>query len=186
MPLLKKLSVLSALVLCSALAWAQRGPSTALAGSPGGDITASYVVMVKSSNFDIGWQGADFSMTKYITRHWGVRAEGDVQRMDTFDYREYGFRGGPVYSFRPKMHIQPFMHYLVGYARTKGTIFPGPYKYYSGVSMLGGGGLDYRLTNGWFVRGGADIVANNNDKNGFGNKYARFTIGISYHFADRQ
>lgn len=187
MPLSKRLFLLVALLICSALAWAQRGPSTALAGSSGGDITGSYVVMVKNTHFDTGWEGGDISFTKYITRHWGVRAEADVERMSTYSYREYGYRGGAVYNFMPKTKIQPYMHYLVGYARTKATtIFDGPYTYHSGLSMLGGGGVDYRLRNGWFVRGGADIVANNNDTNGFGNKFARFTIGISYHFSDRQ
>jgi hypothetical protein len=187
MPLVKKLFLLSALLVCSALAWAQRGPVTAMEASSGGDITGSYSIMVKSADLDIGWKGADVSMTKYVTRHWGVRAEADMQRMDTFDFHEYGFRGGPVYSFRPKAHVQPYMHYLVGYARTKATeMFVGPYVYHSGVSMLGGGGVDYRVKNGWFVRGGADIVANNNSTNGFGSKFARFTIGISRHFADRE
>jgi hypothetical protein len=182
----KKLFVLTALLACSAIAWAQRGPTTAIGGSNGGDVTASYVVLVKDTSFDIGYEGADFSSTKYLTRHWGFRAEADIEKMDTFAYREYGVRGGPVYRFKLSPNAQPYVQFLVGYARAKADnhIFNGPRVYHDGLSMLGGGGLDYRLRNGWFVRTGADIVDNTSGH--FGSKYGRVTFGIAYHFLDRQ
>lgn len=184
MPLVKRVFVLTAMLVCTAIAWAQNAPTTALSGLNGGDLTTSYVVMVKSTNFDIGYQGADVSTTKYFTKHLGFRAEADFERMNTFNYREYGFRGGPVYKFKPGQNAQPYVQYLIGYAQAKGTIFPGPYVYHGGLSMLGGGGVDYRLKNGWFARGGLDFVADNNKTNGLGSKYARVTFGLSYHIAD--
>ncbi|HUO61438.1 MAG TPA: outer membrane beta-barrel protein [Candidatus Acidoferrales bacterium] len=184
MPGVKKLFVLSAVLVCSAIAWAQSGPVTAMGGTNGSDVTGSAVVMVKNSNFDVGY-GADFSATKYLTRHWGFRAEADWTAMNDYSYREYGARGGAVYKFKLSPNTQPYFEYLVGYAKTRVTFFKGPLVYHDGLSMLGGGGLDYRVRNGLFVRAGVDMVADNSDK-GFGNKYGRVTLGIAYHIGDRQ
>ncbi|MDR3763606.1 MAG: outer membrane beta-barrel protein [Acidobacteriota bacterium] len=186
MSYLRKGILLGILICTAASGWAQRAPGVPYLTRNGSDLTGSFQVFVKDTHLDVGY-GVAASGTEYVTQHLGVRGEFEYSSMNPYDYKEFGLRGGLAYKIHPREKYQPYIELLAGYGATKANgLVVNTGQQINAFSLLGGGGVDYQLSNRWYARVGADVVSNIASKNGNGNKFARSIVGISYHFGNNR
>jgi len=118
---------------------------------------------------NLGWQigsgfnGWDGAVTYNITQHFGVTGDftgnyhsGNFGGTPYYSHI-YTYAGGPAFSFGSTgSHYKPFVHVLFGEAHiTTPSQYgesPDPYMSGSGIAMLFGAGVDYRLKKSMAIR----------------------------------
>lgn len=155
-------------------------PTPALSTSgEGNEMSVDGIVFVRGG-MNMG-DGMDASLTHYFTRHLGFTADADDLTSNFVLFHEYGFRGGPTYTLRPKSRFQPFGRALFGYSRFK-EINNGPTRpYVGGLSYLAGVGTDVRVVGSMFTRFAADYE--NDPHTGIDTtRVFRMSVGVTYKF----
>lgn len=167
-------------LLLAPLGLGQRGPVSAVTTPAGDELSASYTLVFKDTKVTLG-NGADFTATHYLSRHWGATLEGDFQRVSAYRANEYGVRGGVSYRLRSQGTFQPFVRGLLGWARLGADAGAhdvsrsdhGPSWSYQ-VSV----GTDVHAWGPLFLRVGANVT----DDPSVSWKYGGLLAGVAYHF----
>lgn len=107
----------------------------------------------------------------FFNRWIGITLDGGAHFGDNFDHQE--ILGGPTFRF-PGEHIQPFVHFLVGWSRL--APFIGSEN--NSIGLAAGGGIDLRVAKHWAIRlGQADFFTRDmGNADGFGG--ARLATGL--------
>lgn len=168
------------MALLSAICFAQ-APVPVLVGSPN-EMSANFLLPVKGSSLAESGYGGHITSTRYFTQHFGAELQADYERTNWCDFREQGVRVGPIVRFASKQSVQPYMEVLVGYARVRAAYLRPVNSFHGGGSALIGGGLEYRLSSGWYAKTGLDFESDW----AASTKLARGNVGLSYRFGGRQ
>jgi hypothetical protein len=142
------------------------------------DVSANFVLPVKDTGLSHYGVGGELSASHFLTSHVAVQVEGDYLRTDYLVFRDRGVRAGAVLRFHRNAGIQPYARALVGYSWAQDTSLPPANSYHGSPSLLGGAGVDFRLTGSWYGRAGVDVQYDWTT----GVKVGRGVVGVSYHF----
>lgn len=96
--------------------------------------------------------GAIGEFSIFFNKFVGIKFDGGGHAGD--NYNHYEFLGGPVLRF-PGEHLQPFVHFLVGWSRLSPFLAPNN----DSIGFAAGGGLDLHVARHFALRlGQADLI----------------------------
>jgi hypothetical protein len=154
-------------------------PSPALADwVTASDVSASYVLPVKNLGLSDFGVGGELSASHYFTNHLGIQSEVDYLSTDYLNFRNRGARAGAIFRFRAGTGMQPYVRALVGYSWVQDSSLRPTNVYHGSPSVLGGGGVDFRVLGPFCGRAGVDVQYDWST----GARVGRGILGISYRF----
>lgn len=96
--------------------------------------------------------GAVGEFSLFFNKWVGITFDGGGHSGD--NYNHYEFMGGPVLRF-PGEHLQPFVHFLVGWSRLSPFLSPNS----DSLGIMAGGGIDLHVARHFALRlGQADLI----------------------------
>jgi hypothetical protein len=144
---------------------------------PANEVSVESVVAGKGPGVNFGF-GGQISGSHFLSEHIGIKLEGDYTRADDFNLHDGGLRGGAILRFRAQHAIQPYLECLAGYARVEASYLRPAARFHGSGSVLGGGGFDLSLGDGWYATAGVDIQQDWT----VSTTLARGVLGVSYRF----
>lgn len=147
------------------------------------EMSGNFVLPVKGYDLSTSGYGGQVAVSHFLRNNFGVQMQGDYERTNFANFRSAGGRIGPIVRFATKGTVQPYLELLAGYAEVEAVYLTPKHavsSYHGSGSVLCGGGLDYRLANGWYARAGLDLE----DDWAARSQVARGTVGFSYRFGE--
>jgi hypothetical protein len=156
-----------------------QAPKPALS-SPSNEVSIDFLVPVKGPDVSYGF-GGQIAGSHFLDEHIGIKLQSDYVRTDYLNLRDAGVRIGPIMRFATKHAVQPYLEALMGYARVESSYLKPLTSFHGSGSFMGGGGLDFPLSGGWYGRVGADLQ----DDWSARTRAGRCIVGISYRLGAR-
>lgn len=162
-----------------------QAPAPPLVGSLAApEVSINLLLPMKDHDLSHYGFGGQLTATQFLDPHIGIQVQGDYVQTHGFDFHDRGVRVGPTIRFSTKHSIRPYMHALLGYSQVKATYLNpktslnSKASYHGSGSLLGGGGVEFPLSDRLFGKVGADIQYDWTVRT----RLVRGLLGVSYRF----
>lgn len=168
------------LFLFSGVCLAQ-APAGALIVPGPNEVSVDFLVPQKGPGLSHYGVGGQISGSHFFDEHVGITAQGDYMRTDFYNVHDAGVRVGPTMRIADIHGVQPYVEFLVGYARVEAGYLKPETSFHGSVSVMGGVGVDFPLAGRWYAKVGVDLE----DNWSASTRVSRGLLGISYRFGGR-